>query len=223
VTQCKPDVAALTDEQLEERARAAWRSINAGPLPGWTMVALMQAIAGAFAAGRASLPVPADEPKCARCDDTGCPVCDPEWAQHQVAVPNSAPVPYVAALIAGLQRIAYYLDLLPDHVYSDDRNHVMHSRSAHTLVTQAAAALQSQADMLAAATANMERFRDAGIAAEARVAELERALERIVGMCDAPTKCVCGRPNGLGAVVHCASAAIAASKVPPLQINEQTR
>lgn len=43
----------------------------------------------------------------------------------------------------------------------------------------AAAALQSQADMMAAAMANMERFRDAGIAAEARVAELERIVGKL--------------------------------------------
>jgi hypothetical protein len=130
----KPDpVAALTDEQYVAILADANKLWPKHGVNGWQQLVAELA----FAAGRASLPVPD-----------------------------------VAALIAGLQRIAYYLDLLPDHVYSDDRNHVMHSRSAHTLVTQAAAALQSQADMLAAATANMERFRDAGIAAGARVAEL---------------------------------------------------
>lgn len=27
--------------------------------------------------------------KCERCDDTGCPQCDPEWAQHQVRAPKA--------------------------------------------------------------------------------------------------------------------------------------
>lgn len=39
---------------------------------------------------------------------------------------------------------------------------------------------------------------------EQRVAILEERLERIIGMCDVPPHCACGRPNGLGAVVACA-------------------
>lgn len=27
---------------------------------------------------------PVAEAKCKRCDDTGCPECDPEWAKHQM-------------------------------------------------------------------------------------------------------------------------------------------
>jgi hypothetical protein len=44
--------------------------------------------------------------------------------------------------------------------------------------------------------------------AEARVGELEKALDRIAGMCDVPATCTCGRPNGLPAVVACAKTAM---------------
>jgi len=48
--------------------------------------------AGSFPIYRDAAPAPvADGPKCARCDDTGCPECDPEWAQHQAPVPGSKP------------------------------------------------------------------------------------------------------------------------------------
>lgn len=42
-----------------------------------------------------------------------------------------------------------------------------------------------------------------------RAAAQEReALERIIGMCDVPGHCACGRPNGLPAVVQRARAAL---------------
>ena len=37
---------------------------------------------------------------------------------------------------------------------------------------------------------------------------LKGALERIIGMCDVPGICPCGRPNGLPAIVSCAEAAL---------------
>jgi hypothetical protein len=51
------------------------------------------------------------------------------------------------------------------------------------------------------------------LALRCREAEAERdkaraALERIIGMCDVPPRCTCGRPNGLPAVTACASAAL---------------
>jgi len=33
-------------------------------------------------------------------------------------------------------------------------------------------------------------------------------LDRIVGMCDVPAECTCGRPNGIPAVGACAEAAL---------------
>lgn len=47
------------------------------------------------------------------------------------------------------------------------------------------------------------------LAASQREAEkMREALQRIVGMCDVPNACTCGRPNGIGAVVACANAAL---------------
>jgi len=43
-------------------------------------------------------------------------------------------------------------------------------------------------------------------------AEMKVALERVSGMCDAPSSCTCGRPNGIGAVKHCADTALAAAE-----------
>lgn len=48
-------------------------------------------------------------------------------------------------------------------------------------------------------------------------AERERhvkALERIVGMCEVPATCTCGRPNGIGAVVACAKRALTPEPAP---------
>lgn len=45
-----------------------------------------------------------------------------------------------------------------------------------------------------------------------RIATLSEALDRIIGMCDAPPTCKCGRPNGLGAVVSCARRALSAGQ-----------
>jgi hypothetical protein len=50
-------------------------------------------------------------------------------------------------------------------------------------------------------------------AARADAERLREALERIVGMCDVPSRCgTCGRPNGIPAVVLCARAAIDAAR-----------
>ena len=52
-------------------------------------------------------------------------------------------------------------------------------------------------------------------ALRAEVERLRGALDRVAGMCDvsSPT-CMCGRPNGLGAVVHCARSALATPPQP---------
>lgn len=44
----------------------------------------------------------------------------------------------------------------------------------------------------------------------AQLAGVREALDRVVGMCDVPQTCTCGRPNGLGAVVACAKRGLAA-------------
>jgi hypothetical protein len=44
-----------------------------------------------------------------------------------------------------------------------------------------------------------------------RERKLRAALERIIGMCDVPPRCTCGRPNGLPAVVACARSALDAT------------
>lgn len=44
------------------------------------------------------------------------------------------------------------------------------------------------------------------------IKELSAALERINGMCDVPPACSCGRPNGLPAVVTCATKALSSTR-----------
>ena len=44
----------------------------------------------------------------------------------------------------------------------------------------------------------------------AQLAGVRETLDRVVGMCDVPPRCECGRPNGLGAVVACAKRGLAA-------------
>lgn len=42
------------------------------------------------------------------------------------------------------------------------------------------------------------------------VALARGGLERIIGMCDVPERCTCGRPNGIGAVVASATSTLSA-------------
>lgn len=52
-------------------------------------------MAGVWIAMFDAAPAPPEAPKCSRCDDTGCPECDPEWAQHQVPAPNESETHYL--------------------------------------------------------------------------------------------------------------------------------
>ena len=57
---------------------------------------------------------------------------------------------------------------------------------------------------------------DANILEDAadRLERYEAALHRIIGMCDVPPHCKCGRPNGLPAVVAVASRALRPEATP---------
>ena len=139
------------------------------------------------------------QPKCERCDDTGCPECDPEWAQHQVpaqpaaqdkeappgegwpgyeqAVPNRKPAaqdlpvrcpvtrtadmvtcskhqghkgehdfatsPNPDDLLRRLLTIAHYLRLMPEFIYSDNRDHCMMAHKGADAADEAAATIRA--------------------------------------------------------------------------------
>ena len=83
---------------------------------------------------------------CERCDDTGCPVCDPEWAQNQVPAPPAAqPAPDAAQGDVLRESLASMLEDEPDK-YGDQSQ----------LHCEAAAMLRADAERIA----ELERDRD---------------------------------------------------------------
>jgi hypothetical protein len=89
------------------------------------------------------------------------------------------------------------------------------------LVDQLTTALATAQSYERAAVKHLHEARDESLMnyeraekAEAELATMRAALERIVGMCAVPYQCTCGRPNGIGAVVSCANQALGKTEAP---------
>jgi len=104
---------------------------------------------------------------CERCDDTGCPVCDPEWAQNQVPAPPAAqPAPDAAQGDVLRESLASMLEDEPDK-YGDQSQ----------LHCEAAAMLRADAERIA----ELEHGRQRIFSAEQE--QIERPLrEKLAAM-----------------------------------------